>query len=264
MQIKSFMFNMILSELEDAVGVENVSTAEVDRASYTVDYFWLSRMWQDRGAEGPKPDIIVRPGCTEEVSKVLKIANYYKIPVVTWGGGSGSQGGALPMAGGILLDMKRMNKLISLDENAHSITAEAGMIFQQLEWYANEKGYSCMHIPSCLTCGTVGGALAHRGIGILSSKYGKIDDQCMSMEVVLPNGDIINTLPVPKHAAGPDLNQIFIGSEGTLGIITKATFRLFEQPECRKHRAFLFPSMKAGLAAGRDIMQKCQPSIMRS
>ena len=241
MQIKSFMKDMIQFELEDAVGRENVSTSKCERDTYSVDYFWISRMWQDRGAEGPLPDIIVRPGCTEEVSKVLKIANYYKIPVHTWGGGSGSQGGALPMAGGILLDMKRMNHLIELDENAHSITAEAGMIFQQLEWYANEKGFSCMHIPSCLTCGTIGGALGHRGIGIFSSKYGKIDDMCMSMEVVLPNGDIIHTLPVPKHAAGPDLNQIFIGSEGTLGIITKATFRLFEQPECRKHRAFMFP-----------------------
>ena len=137
------------------------------------------------------------------------------------------------------------------------------MIFQQLEWYANERGYSCMHIPSCLTCGTIGGALGHRGVGILSSRYGKIDDMCMSMEVVLPNGDIMNTLPVPKHAAGPDLNQIFIGSEGTLGVITKATFRLFEQPECRRHRGFMFPDLTAGLEAGRDIMQKCQPSIMR-
>ena len=244
MQIKSFMKDMIQFELEDAVGRENVSTSKCERDTYSVDYFWISRTWQDRGAEGPLPDIIVRPGCTEEVSKVLKIANYYKIPVHTWGGGSGSQGGALPMAGGILLDMKKKTHLIELDENAHSITAEAGMIFQQLEWYANEKGFSCMHIPSCLTCGTIGGALGHRGIGIFSSKYGKIDDMCMSMEVVLPNGDIIHTLPVPKHAAGPDLNQIFIGSEGTLGIITKATFRLFEHPECRKHRAFMFIEMK--------------------
>ena len=123
MQVKSFMYNMILSELEDVVGVENVSTSEVEKASYTVDYFWLSRMWQDRGAEGPKPDIIVRPGSTEEVSKVLKIANYYKIPVVTWGGGSGSQGGALPVAGGILLDVKRMNKLIDLNELCRMICA---------------------------------------------------------------------------------------------------------------------------------------------
>ena len=73
MQIKSFMFNMILSELEDAVGRDNVSVSEAEKASYTVDYFWLSRMWQDRGAEGPKPDIIVRPGSAQEVSKVLNV-----------------------------------------------------------------------------------------------------------------------------------------------------------------------------------------------
>ena len=80
MQDKSLMFYMIRSELEDAVGVENVSTKEIERAVYSVDYFWLSRKWQDAGEQGPMPDIIVRPGTTEEVSKVMKIANYYKIP----------------------------------------------------------------------------------------------------------------------------------------------------------------------------------------
>ena len=256
MERKAFMCDMIRTELEDIVGVENVSTKDSDRATYGVDYFWIGRMWVDHGLTPPMPDIIVRPGCTEEVSKILKIANYYKIPVNIWGGGSGSQGGALPMAGGIMMDMKRMSHLIEIDEVSRTITAEAGMIFQQLEWYANERGYSCQHIPSCLTCGTIGGALGHRGIGIMSSKYGKIDDMCISMEVVLPNGDIINTLPVPKHAAGPDLNEIFIGSEGTLGVITKATFKLFEQPESRQHRAFLFPDMNSGYMAGRDILQK--------
>ena len=263
MEKRAFMFNMILSELEDIVGQENVSTREADKLTYGVDYFWISRMWADRGETPPAADFVVRPGSAQEVSAILKVANYYKLPVHTWGGGSGSQGGALPMAGGIILDTKRMNKLIEIDLESRTITAETGMIFQQLEWYANEKGFSCMHIPSCLTCGTIGGALGHRGIGILSTKYGKIDDMCVSMEVVLPNGDIINTLPVPKHAAGPDLNQIFIGSEGTLGVITKATFKLFEQPECRKHRAFLFPDMTSGFAAGRDIMQKVKHSIMR-
>ena len=263
MEKRAFMFNMILGELEDIVGQENVSTREADKLTYGVDYFWISRMWADRGETPPAADFVVRPGSAQEVSAILKVANYYKLPVHTWGGGSGSQGGALPMAGGIILDTKRMNKLIEIDLESRTITAETGMIFQQLEWYANEKGFSCMHIPSCLTCGTIGGALGHRGIGILSTKYGKIDDMCVSMEVVLPNGDVINTLPVPKHAAGPDLNQIFIGSEGTLGVITKATFKLFEQPECRKHRAFLFPDMTSGFAAGRDIMQKVKPSIMR-
>ena len=181
MERKAFMCDMIRTELEDVVGVENVSVAVSDRMTYGVDYFWIGRMWEDRGQTPPMPDWIVRPGSSEEVSKVLKIANYYKIPVNIWGGGSGSQGGALPMAGGIMMDMKRMNHLIEIDEVSRTITAEAGMIFQQLEWYANEKGYSCQHIPSCLTCGTIGGALVHRGIGIMSTKYGKIDDQCISM-----------------------------------------------------------------------------------
>ena len=150
---------MIRSELEDAVGVENVSTKKNERAVYSVDYFWLSRKWQDAGEEGPMPDIVVRPGSTEEVSKVLKIANYYKISVTTWGGGSGSQGGALPVAGGIALDMKRMDKLIDLNVEAGTVTCETGMIFSTLEDYVNEKGYSVMHLPSCMTCCTVGGAL---------------------------------------------------------------------------------------------------------
>ena len=97
MERKAFMCDMIRTELEDIVGVENVSTKDSDRATYGVDYFWIGRMWVDHGLTPPMPDIIVRPGCTEEVSKILKIANYYKIPVNIWGGGSGSQGGALPM-----------------------------------------------------------------------------------------------------------------------------------------------------------------------
>ncbi len=263
MERKAFMNGMIQTELEDVVGRDNLSCSVSDRAAYGVDYYWVGRMWEDRGQTPPMPDWIVRPGCAQEISKILKIANYYKLPVNVWGGGSGSQGGALPMAGGLMLDMKRMNRLLEIDEISRTITAEAGMIFQQLEWYANERGYSCQHIPSCLTCGTIGGALGHRGIGIMSTKYGKIDDQCICMEVVLPNGDILQTLPVPKHAAGPDLNQIFIGSEGSLGVITKATFKLFEQPESRQHRAFLFPDMHSGYMAGRDIMQKLKPSILR-
>jgi len=263
MEYKAFMTDMIRGELEDVVGVSNVSTSEAEKLTYGVDYFWVARMWADKGRRPPEADFIVRPENAGEISKIMKIANYYKLPVQTWGGGSGSQGSALPMAGGILLDIKRMCRLISIDECTRSITAETGMVFQTLEWYANEKGYSIMHMPSCLTCGTIGGALAHRGIGILSTKYGKIDDQCMSMEIVLPNGDIINTLPVPKHAAGPDLNQIFIGSEGTLGVITKATFKLLPLPETRRFRAFLFKDFGVGLAACRDIVQTVKPSILR-
>ena len=110
MMTNAFLDAMILTELEDAVGKENCSTREIDKLTHSVDYYWLSRMWVDKGENPPVPDFVVHPGSTEEVSKVLKIANYYKLPVVPWGGGSGSQGAAMPMAGGIILDMKRMNK----------------------------------------------------------------------------------------------------------------------------------------------------------
>ena len=263
MEFRGFMNEFIRLELEDIVGRENVSTNMGDKLAYATDYFWVPRMIIDRGGQPALPDCIVRPASAEEVSKVLKIANYYKIPVQTWGGGSGSQGGALPMAGGILLDVKRMDKLIDINTESGYITSETGMIFQTLEWYANERGYSVMHLPSCLTCCTVGGALAHNGIGILSTKYGKIDDQVLSVEVVLPNGDIINTLPVPKHSSGPNLLNLFVGSEGCLGIMTKARFKITKLPEVRRHHAFLFNDMSTGYNACREIVQTVKPSIMR-
>lgn len=263
MTLKGFMSDMIRSEMEDAVGQENVSISSGEKLAYGTDYFWLSRMWVDKGQMPPVPDYIVRPGSAEEVSKILKIANYYKIPVYTWGGGSGTQGGALAMGGGIMLDTKRMDRLLDIDTVSGTITVETGMVFQTMEWYANEQGFSVMHIPSCLTCCTVGGALAHNGIGILSTKYGKIDDQCLGLEVVLPNGDIIRSLQVPKHSSGPDIRQIFIGSEGTLGIMTKATFKMVRLPEVRKHHAFLFQDLSTGIQACREIVQTLKPSIMR-
>lgn len=263
MALRGFMSDMIRSELEDVVGQENVSVSTGEKLAYGTDYFWLARMWVDKGQMPPIPDYIVRPGSAEEVSKVLKIANYYKIPVYTWGGGSGTQGGALAMGGGIMMDTKRMDRLLNIDTVSGTITVETGMVFQTMEWYANEQGFSVMHIPSCLTCCTVGGALAHNGIGIMSTKYGKIDDQCLGLEVVLPNGDIINTLQVPKHSSGPDIRQMFIGSEGTLGIMTKATFKMVRLPEVRRHHAFLFKDLSVGIQACREIVQTLKPSIMR-
>jgi len=263
MQMNDFMMNMILSELEDAVGRENCSTRPIDKLAHSVDYFWLSRMWVDRGGRMPEADIVVSPKDATETSKVLKIANYYKIPVTTWGAGGGTQGGALPVAGGILLDTKRMNKIHEINIEGMYIECGTGSIYKHIELAANEIGYSTMHFPSSLCCSTVGGFLAHRGIGVVSTKYGKIDDMVLQMEVVLPNGDIINTSSAPKHAAGPDLNEIFIGSEGTLGIITKAQMRIFVQPEERRFRAFLFKDMTGAFTASRELLQKFKPSVMR-
>ena len=261
--MNDFLYTQILTELEDAVGRENCSVREVDKMAHSVDYFWLSRMFADRGKKMPKADYIVSPANAAETSAVMKIASYYRLPVTTWGGGGGTQGGAIPVAGGIVLDTKRMDRIYEINTEGMYIECGAGAIYKHIEWAANEKGYTTMHYPSSLTCSTVGGFLAHRGIGVVSTKYGKIDDMVLRMEVVLPNGDIIYTSPAPKHAAGPDLNQIFIGSEGTLGIITKAQMRIYEQPECRRFRGFLFKDMSSAFRAGRALLQKFKPSVMR-
>ena len=257
-------FDMIYSELSDAVGKENISTNEVDKYVYSVDYYWVPRIVVDRGGKPETADFILYPQNTQQISKVMEIANYYKIPVTVWGGGSGSQGGALPIYGGIILDMKRMNKVLKINNVAYTATAETGIIQQDFEWEVNKKGYSLMHLPASISCATLGGFLAHRGTGVLSTKYGKVEDLIVNMEVVLPTGEIINTLEVPRHASGPDLNQLFTGSEGVFGVITKATLKMFDLPESRNFHAFMFNNLHDAYEAGREIMtRRLNPSVIR-
>ena len=260
----NYMYQMIRCELTDVVGAEFVNSDSADGLGHSIDYYWIPEMWHDRGREPQKPDFVVHPGSTEEVARILRIANQYKIPVTPWGGGSGSQGGALPIYGGIILDMKRMNKVLEIDTRTLSVTCETGIIAQHLEWAVEKAGYSTMHFPASIACATIGGFLAHRGTGVLSTKYGKIEDMVMSLEVVTPTGEIIHTLPVPRHASGPDLTMMFLGSEGTLGVITQVTMKIHPIPEARKFHAFLYPDMHTAMTAGAGLMHsRLQPCAVR-
>jgi alkyldihydroxyacetonephosphate synthase len=255
---------MILHELTSIVGRDYVITAEADRTVYSVDYYWVPRMLIDRGRLPPLPDVVVLPASVEEVSAVVRLANLYHIPVVPWGGGSGSQGGTMPMYGGIVIDMKRLNKIVEINEVAGTVSAQAGINGYDLECRLNEAGWTLPHYPASVHSATLGGYLACRGSGTVSTKYGKAEDMVLSVQVVLPNGDVIRTLPVPNHAAGPGILQLFVGAEGSFGIITEATMRLERLPEVRRFRSFLFPDMHAGLEAGRRIMlDRLQPLVIR-
>ncbi len=261
---QSYLFEMIRNELADAVGPDHVNSGDSEKMGHAIDYYWVPEFWHDRGKKMAQADFVVHPGSAEQVSKVLKIANQYKLPVTVWGGGSGSQGGALPIYGGIILDTKRMNKVLKIDEESLSVTCETGIIAAHLEWAVNKAGYSTMHLPASISCATIGGFLAHRGTGVLSTKWGKIEDMVMSLEVVTPTGDIIQTLPIPRHASGPDLTMLFLGSEGTLGVITKVTMKIHPQPETRKFRAFIFEDLHSGLSAGADLMRsRLRPTAVR-
>jgi alkyldihydroxyacetonephosphate synthase len=243
-KISDMQFRMILHELFAIVGSEYVITSKADRTIYGVDYYWAPRLMIDRGKLPPLSDVIVQPANVEQVSAVVKLANIYHIPVIPWGGGSGSQGGIMPMYGGIMLDLKRLNQIIEINDISGTVTAQA--------------------YPASVHSATLGGYLACRGSGTVSTKYGKAEDMVLSMQVVLPTGEIIQTLPVPNHAAGPGILQLFVGAEGSYGIITKATMRLERLPEVRRFRSFLFPDMHAGLEAGRNIMlDRLQPLVIR-
>ena len=261
---ESYLNEFLYGELVDVVGPENVSASQSDKIAYSCDYYWIPELWLDRGLPLPEPDLIVHPRSAEEVARVCRIAANHKAPLTTWGGGSGSQGGALPIHGGILLDTKKLNRIVEIDKTSLTATAETGIIMQHLEWALQREGLATMHEPASISCATLGGFLAHRGTGVLSTKYGKIEDMIMSLEAVLPDATIINTLAVPRHASGPDLNQLFLGSEGTFGVITKATLKVHPLPEVRRFHAFVFPDLQTGLEAGRQIMvRRLRPSVIR-
>src|SRR5699024_1861316 len=169
-------------------------------------------------------------------SRIVKTCNRYKMPVVTRGGGSGTAGGAATMYGGIVLDVKRMNKIIDIDNESLILTAQPGINGRTLEDELNKKSLMLAHYPSSVDISTLGGYIAARGSGVMSTKYGKAEDMVISLEIVLPDGQIINTLSTPNHAAGPGLLDVFIGSEGTLGIITEIKIRLDPIPEKRLFR----------------------------
>src|SRR6478672_9552846 len=127
MHFSSLEFEMIRSELADVVGDEFVSISEVDKLVYSTDWSWMPQMWLDRGQKPPSPDFIVHPADPQEISAVLKVANTYRIPVVPWGGGSGTQGGAVPVFGGILLDVKRLDRILEINKTNMTATAQCGV-----------------------------------------------------------------------------------------------------------------------------------------
>ncbi len=264
MHTTPLQFQMIVNEIKSRVGSAHVFTEEADRLGYAVDTYWVPRMLLDRGKVPPLPDLVVQPASSAEISAVLQLANRYHIPVTPWGGGSGSQGGILPMYGGIILDLKRMNQILEINETAGTVRAQAGINGFDLETALNARGWTLPHYPASVHSATLGGYLACRGSGTVSTKYGKAEDMVLSLQVVLPGGEIIQTLPVPNHAAGPGILQLFVGAEGCFGVITEATMRIEKLPETRSFRSFLFPDLHSGMEAGRRIMlDRLQPLVIR-
>jgi alkyldihydroxyacetonephosphate synthase len=254
----------LLNRLVSIVGEEHVTQQETDRVLNAHDCWPLSEAKIRAGEMLPLADIIVFPASSEEISQILIVANELEVPVIPIGGGAGTCGGTLAIYGGIQLDLKRMVKIFEIDHESMTVKAEAGVIGIDLEEEVNRHGYTMGHTPTSLRASNVGGFIATRSGGSLSSLYGKIEDLTLGLQVVLPDGSVVECKSVPRHSVGPDLRQLFIGSEGVLGIITEATLRLFLIPEERRFRSFSFPDVHSGLEAIRNIFRiEITPSIVR-
>jgi glycolate oxidase len=234
----------IYQKLENIVKKEFISNSLIVRHAY-------SRV-VDPVLQGI-PDIVIRPKDAKEISEILKVANEKNIPVVPRGGGDDEFGGSKPIGdGGIVLDMKRMNNVLNLDEDNLIVTVEAGISWGKLDEYLCHYGLytGCMGPGSGMTA-SIGGGISHQSVGGGGcAKYGACTNQLVSLEVVLPNGDIIETgsrankfskIPFNRFGNGPDLAGLFCGDNGIMGVKTKISLQVFPRPPFAAYKTFLLP-----------------------
>ncbi|MFZ0088078.1 MAG: FAD-binding oxidoreductase [Solirubrobacteraceae bacterium] len=258
----------VVAELEhglrDALTEGRVLSDASDLDRYTADTFWKSLYFQARGEPLGRPQLVVVPANAGEVAATVALANQTQTPLVPWGGGSGTQGAVVPTEGGIVLDLRGMNRILKVDEVSLTATVQAGLNGRAFEKHLNERGLMFPHYPASAEWATVGGYVAARGSGVLSTRYGKIEDLLLSLSVVTPTGEVISTVPAPRHAVGPELTQLYVGSEGTLGVITEATVQLVRLPARRRFDAVLFSDVTSGVATIRESLQRGhRPSVVR-
>src|SRR5262249_1290749 len=207
----------LVDELSAIVGREHVLDGDAASRAYTGDMSWLSIAAAAHGRPLSRQQLVVSPARVHEAAAIVRLAHARRVPISPVAGGPGVPGAANADRGGIAVNLRRLDAGRAVDEHSMICLVEAGALIQTFEQQLNGRGLTFTHFPASAEWATVGGALAARGSGVLSSKYGKIEDHVLSIELVTPTGEIVRTPSVPRHAAGPDLTQLLIGSEGTLG-----------------------------------------------
>jgi alkyldihydroxyacetonephosphate synthase len=208
---------------------------------------------------------VARPTSSDEVSAVLRACNQAGVPVTAAGGRSGVLGASIPVFGGVVLDLTALQGVVSVDATSGLVEVWAGTFGPELEAeLRGSHGLTVGHFPQSFDIATVGGWVACRGAGQYSTRYGKIEHIVAGLEVVTADGSVVHTGGFPAAAQGPDLTQLFVGSEGTLGIVTKVLLRAHPLPHTEARAAFAFDSFEAGLEACRHILRRgATPAVLR-
>ncbi|MDP9115904.1 MAG: FAD-binding oxidoreductase [Actinomycetota bacterium] len=257
-----------VAALAAIVGAPNVSTAAADRLPRAGGKSTPDLLRRKSGDEQDAPDAAVLPGTEDEIAAILALCGERGIAVVPFGGGTSVVGGLDPIRGRfaavISLDLRRFDRLESLDEVDQTAVLGAGLAGPAAEALLAAKGFELGHYPQSFRYATIGGFAATRSSGQDSAGYGRFDEMVRGLRVVTPVGLIELGRPGPKNAAGPDLRQLFLGSEGLFGVITAVRVRVHPLPETKVHEAWSFPDFGAGAAALRAVEQLgTGPTVLR-
>ena len=247
-----------------ATGAEVVdSDAEVAVASR--DWWPLAMIWALDAQVAALASVVVKPHDTAQVQAVLRLCNESRIPVTAAAGRSGVCGASVPVFGGVLLDVTALTGIVDVDPTSLLVDVRAGTFGDVFEDDLRDHyGVTCGHWPQSMALSTVGGWVACRGAGQMSTRYGKIEDIVEGLDVVLADGTLIRTGGAPRAAVGPDLTQVFLGSEGTLGVVVGARLRAHHLPTSEVRGAYTFSAFAAGLDAMRRIVQRgATPAVLR-
>ncbi len=253
-----------VGQLSTVIAPERITIGSADLDAHSYDWWPMAVKWRQQGKRPYAPEAVVRPHSVKEVSQVMRWASEHSIPVTPWGAGSSVTGAPLPITGGISLDLSALNRVLAFDETNLLVKVQAGMMGHRLEAVLNERGYTLNHSPQSLDRSTVGGWVATRATGQFSSRWGGIEDLLVALTAVLPTGEIVESIFAPRASVGPDLRQLFIGAEGTLGVVVEVTLKIFPTAPARLFDTLRFNTVTEGLQAMREIMRAgLRPFLIR-
>ncbi len=235
----------IVKELKNIVGPAHLSTASEDMVVYSYDATQREAL----------PWAVARPASAQEVSEILRLANRELFPVVPRGAGTGMSGGSIPVHGGLVLSLERMNRILEVDDENLVAVVEPGVVTGELQREVEARGLFYPPDPASNQFCTIGGNVAECAGGLRAVKYGVTKDYVLGLEVVLPTGEIIRTgARTAKSVAGYDLTKLIVGSEGTLGVATTVILRLLPLPESVRTISAFFSTIEGAATAVAKII----------
>lgn len=253
---KSRLNRLTLRELMRFVGSDNVYIDDFSRARHSFGKYYGDIVRLRQGKVANPPDAVVCPRTEEDIIKVVNYCHAKRIPIIPWGAGSSVTRALEADKGGIALDLTANFKdILSLNAEDSTVSVEAGILGPDLEQYLNDRGYTCGHFPQSFEFSTVGGWVAARGAGQASTGYGRIEDMVVGLRIVTPKG-LISCGNYPAASIGGDIRHFIMGSEGTLGVITRVTLRVRKyKTGASIQKSYMFKSFESAVEAMRQMMQ---------